>query len=74
MDLNQNGNRQQNHSRDGVRRTWGLPQEKVGRRAVRATGGTILVRAEVSLKSRHRYRFDKSNRESANRRLRPRAS
>jgi hypothetical protein len=22
MDLNQNGNRQQNHSRDGVRRTW----------------------------------------------------
>jgi hypothetical protein len=43
------------------------------RRAVTATGGTILVRAEVSLKSRHRYRFDKSNRKSANRRLPPRA-
>jgi hypothetical protein len=33
MDLNQNGNPQQSHSRDGAGRTWGLPRIKgVGER------------------------------------------
>ena len=28
MDLNKDGNRQQNDSRDGVRRTWDLPRRR----------------------------------------------
>ena len=40
MDLNQNGNRQQSHSRDGARRTWGLPRRK-------GVGGLLGLQEEL---------------------------